>query len=107
MFTRFFAAALVSAVLLGSSVTKTTTQATFEGKPVEMVTFKNKNGIEVQAINYGAIITSLKVPDRSGTLADVVLGFDDPSRYWGIPPHPFFGAIAGRYGTGSRTDSSF
>jgi aldose 1-epimerase len=99
MFTRFcFAAALVSAVLLGSSVTKTTTQATFEGKPVEMVTFKNKNGIEVQAINYGAIITSLKVPDRTGSLADVVLGFDDPSRYWGTPSPPFFGAIVGRYG---------
>jgi aldose 1-epimerase len=98
MFTRFFAAALVSAVLLGSSVTKTTTQATFEGKPVEMVTFKNKNGIEVQAINYGAIITSLKVPDRTGSLADVVLGFDDPSRYWGNPSPPFFGAIVGRYG---------
>ena len=98
MFTRFFAAALTSAVLLGSSVTKTTTQATFQGKPVEMVTLKNKNGMEIQAINYGAIIMSLKVPDRTGKLADVVLGFDEPSRYFGEPPHPFFGAIVGRYG---------
>jgi aldose 1-epimerase len=98
MFTRFFAAALTSAVLLGSSVTKTTTQATFQGKPVEMVTLKNKNGLEIQAINYGAIIMSLKVPDRTGKLADVVLGFDEPNRYFGEPPHPFFGAIVGRYG---------
>jgi len=98
MFTRFFAAALTSAVLLGSSVTKTTTQATFQGKPVEMVTLKNKNGMEIQAINYGAIIMSLKVPDRTGKLADVVLGFDEPSRYFGEPQPPFFGAIVGRYG---------
>src|SRR5688500_12273561 len=95
---RIAAAALASTVLLGSTVTRTTTKALFQGKPVEMVTLKNANGIEVQAINYGAIITSLKVPDRAGKLADVVLGFDQPEGYWTDPPHPYFGAIVGRYG---------
>jgi aldose 1-epimerase len=92
------AALLACSVLVGSSVTKTTTKATFQGKPIEMATLKNARGVEIQAINYGAIITSLKVPDRSGTMADVVLGFDRPEQYWADPTPPYFGAIVGRYG---------
>ena len=80
------------------TVNKTTTKSTYQGKPVEMVTLKNKNGIELTAISYGGIITSLKVPDRAGTFADVVLGFDTLENYWADPPPPFFGAIVGRYG---------
>jgi len=38
------------------------------------------------------------VPDRSGTFADVVLGFDQPAQYWADPPPPYFGSIVGRYG---------
>src|SRR5258708_17628491 len=87
-----------SAGTLGSTVTRTTTNATFQDKPVEMVTLKNKHGMEVQAISYGGIITSVKVPDRAGTLADVVLGFDQSNQYFADPPPPFFGAIVGRYG---------
>jgi aldose 1-epimerase len=52
--------------------------------------------MEVTAIAYGGIITSLKVPDRNGTLGDVVLGFDHLEGY--LKGHPFFGAIVGRYG---------
>jgi aldose 1-epimerase len=92
------AALLVCSVLVGSSVTKMTTSARFKGKPIEMATLKNSHGMEVQAINYGAIITSLKVPDRSGKIADVVLGFDQPAGYWSDPPPPYFGAVVGRYG---------
>src|SRR3954470_9975541 len=92
------AAVLAVSLLVGSSVTKTTTTARFEGKPVEMATLRNAQGVEVQAINYGAIITSLKVPDRTGKIADVVLGFDQPQGYWADPPPPYFGAVVGRYG---------
>lgn len=92
------AALLVCSVLVGSSVTKTTTSAKFKGKPIEMATLKNSHGMEVHAINYGAIITSLKVPDKAGKIADVVLGFDQPEGYWADPPPPYFGAIVGRYG---------
>jgi aldose 1-epimerase len=87
----------VGAVLLGSSVTKTRTKAVFQGKPIEMVTLKNTKGVEIQAINYGAIITSVKVPDRAGKVADVVLGFDRPESYWADPPPPYFGSVVGRY----------
>src|SRR5258708_27912983 len=92
------AAALACAVLLGATVTHTTTKVMFQGKPVELVTLKNKNGMEVQAISYGGIITSLKVPDRAGALGDVVLGFDQSNQYFADPPPPFFCAIVGRYG---------
>src|SRR5438045_9519368 len=92
------ATALASTLLLGSSVTKTTTKAVYAGKPIEMVTLKNSNGMEVQAISYGAIITSIKVPDRAGKIADVALGFDQPNQYWAEPTPPYFGAVVGRYG---------
>ena len=46
--------------------------------------------------NYGATLISLKVPDRQGKLADVVLGFDTLKGYLG--EHPYFGATVGRYG---------
>ena len=95
---RCLAAALAGAVLLGSSVTKTTTKVMFEGKPIETVTLKNGKGIEIQAMTYGAIITSLTMPDRAGKPADIVLGFDRLEQYWADPPPPYFGSIVGRYG---------
>ena len=57
---------------------------------------RNANGVEMTAITYGGIITSLKVPDRNGAIGDIVLGFDSIDGY--LKGHPFFGAIIGRYG---------
>jgi aldose 1-epimerase len=95
---RCIVVALAGSVLAAPSVTRTTTNAMFQGKPIEEVTLKNSHGIELHAITYGGIITSLKVPDRGGKAADIVLGFDKPDTYWADPPPPFFGAIVGRYG---------
>lgn len=67
-----------------------------DGAPVEVFTLKNANGIELRAIGYGGIITSLRVPDRNGKFDDIVLGFDNLDDY--LKDHPFFGAIIGRYG---------
>ena len=66
------------------------------GERVELLTLTNKNGIEVRAITYGGIITSIKTPDRTGAMGDIVLGFNSIERYHA--EHPFFGAIIGRYG---------
>ena len=82
----------------GLRVTRTTTKAVFQGTPIDEVTLTNSHGIVVKAISYGGIITSLQVPDASGRLTDIVLGFDDPASYLGVPPPPYFGAIIGRYG---------
>src|SRR5687767_6470721 len=65
-----------------------------DGQPVERFTLTNARGIVVQAISYGGIITSLRVPDRTGRLDDIVLGFDSLDGY--LKDHPFFGAIIGR-----------
>jgi len=66
------------------------------GAAVDVYTLTNRNGVEVRAITYGAIITSIRVPDRRGTVADVALGFDTLAGY--LTEHPFFGAVVGRYG---------
>ncbi|MCX6995887.1 MAG: galactose mutarotase [Kiritimatiellaeota bacterium] len=69
---------------------------TKDGQAVERFTLKNKNGAEMQVMNFGAIVLSLKVPDRHGQLADVVLGCDQLSDY--ETKTPYFGAVVGRYG---------
>jgi aldose 1-epimerase len=65
------------------------------GHRVELFTLENKNGVEARITTYGGIIVSLKVPDRSGALGDVALGFDKLDDY--VKRNPFFGAITGRY----------
>src|SRR5580700_10921334 len=66
------------------------------GETVELYTLKNAKGVEADISTYGGVVVSLKVPDRTGVLGDIVLGFDDFKGYL-IPP-PYFGAIIGRYG---------
>ena len=80
----------------GPTVTNERFGTTPDGAAVDVYTLKNASGIEVRAISYGGIITSLKVPDRAGTMADVVMGFDNLEGY--LAGHPYFGAIIGRYG---------
>jgi aldose 1-epimerase len=67
-----------------------------DGTLVESFTLRNANGVEVKAISYGAIITSVRVPDGAGRFGDVVLGFDALDGY--LKPHPYFGTVVGRYG---------
>jgi aldose 1-epimerase len=79
-----------------ASVTKAVFGTTPDGEAVDVYTLTNPQGMEVRAITYGGIITSLRVPDRSGNLDDIALGFDNLEGYLKNPP--FFGAIIGRYG---------
>lgn len=67
-----------------------------DGDAVESFTLRNAHGIELRAISYGAIITSLRVPDRAGRFDDVVLGHDDLKGYLDKPS--YFGCVVGRYG---------
>lgn len=67
-----------------------------DGSEVTQFTLKNRDGIEVKIINFGGIITSLKVPDRDGNIENIVLGFDNLKDY--MDEHPYFGALIGRYG---------
>ncbi|MDR3117820.1 MAG: galactose mutarotase [Mediterranea sp.] len=65
------------------------------GRPVDLYILKNKAGVEVCITNFGARIVSVMVPDKNGTLQDVVLGFDNITDYMNVPSD--FGAAIGRY----------
>jgi aldose 1-epimerase len=84
----------IGLVLLTTTVNRTPFGRTADGA-VELFTLRNDRGIEVKIINYGAIITSIRTPDRQGRFADIVLGFDDLKGYVENPR--FFGAVPGRY----------
>ncbi|HEX5109596.1 MAG TPA: aldose epimerase family protein [Vicinamibacterales bacterium] len=66
-----------------------------DGAAVDVYTLTNANGVEVRAITFGGIITSIRVPDRTGKFDDVALGFGELEPYLRNPP--YFGAIIGRY----------
>ena len=66
-----------------------------EGRPVTLYTLKNSHGVEIQTMNYGGIIVSIRVPDRKGEFADIVLGHEKLEGY--TPNPPYLGAIVGRY----------
>ncbi|MHB8837535.1 MAG: aldose epimerase family protein [Gemmatimonadaceae bacterium] len=83
-----------------ASVTPSITREPFgtapDGGAVDLITLTNAHGVELRAMTYGAIIVSLKVPDRAGTMGDGVLGFDSLAGY--VKSSPYFGAVVGRYG---------
>jgi len=69
---------------------------TSAGTTVHRYTLSNKKGMEAVVISYGATLVSLKVPDRTGKAADVVLGYDTLDGY--DRGKSFFGGTIGRYG---------
>jgi len=70
------------------------------GREVHEYTLTNGKNLEVSFINYGAVISSLRVKNNAGEVTDVVLGFDTVQDYmasYSVPSPPYFGAIIGRY----------
>jgi aldose 1-epimerase len=67
-----------------------------DGTAIEAYTLHNSQGASAKIITYGATLTELHVPDKSGKMGDVVLGFDNIEGYLG--QHPYFGGTIGRYG---------
>jgi aldose 1-epimerase len=78
-----------------AGITREPFGTTPDGTPVELFTLRNAAGVEARVATYGGTLVSLRLPDREGRMADVVLGFDDLEGYLG--PHPWFGALIGRY----------
>ncbi len=70
------------------------------GEKVFLYTLVNPNGITVKITNYGAIITSVTMPDKNGLRENVVLGFNTLDEYLSseyLASYPYFGAVCGRY----------
>jgi aldose 1-epimerase len=70
---------------------------TADGAAVDEYTLTNDNGMEVKIITYGGTITSVKVPDRYGNMADVTLSHASLQDYETRNTN-YFGALIGRYG---------
>ncbi|WP_317986358.1 aldose epimerase family protein [Vreelandella aquamarina] len=85
----------------GSTIEQSTFGQLPDGREVESYRLTNANGVELQVINYGGTIVSLKVPDAEGNMDDIVLGFDSLDDYLSDTyqqANPYFGALIGRYG---------
>ncbi len=68
---------------------------TEQGVEVDLFTLTNKNGLEARITSVGGSLVSLKVPDREGRFADVLLGHQSPEIYLKNPR--YLGALVGRY----------
>lgn len=69
---------------------------TKDGKEIYLYTLQNENGMKAQVMNYGAILVNLLVPDKSGKIEDVCLGYDSLEEY--LVNGCFFGATIGPNG---------
>jgi aldose 1-epimerase len=89
------AAAMFSAVAQGE-VKMATWGHTADGTAVPIYTLTSGQ-LEVRVTAYGAHLVSVKAPDKSGKMADVILGYDSLEGYLKVP-NPYLGAVVGRYG---------
>lgn len=84
-----------------SPITKSPFGTTPAGEAVSRYTLDNGQGLVVQVIDFGAALTSVRVPDRDGRPGEVTLGFDhlepyvDNPEYVGLMIGPFANRIGG------------
>ena len=69
---------------------------TKNNEEVNMYTIKNNSNMEVDIINYGATIVSIRVPDKDGNIDDIALGYDTLEAYEN--GDKYLGALIGRCG---------
>jgi len=70
------------------------TVAKFEGEDVKIATLKNANGMEVEVINFGCVLRSVRLPCKSGPV-DVILGYDKAEQYFDGKQN--FSSLVGRF----------
>ena len=84
-----------------SAVMETSVNADFkdslDGKEINLYELTNNKNAKATFTNYGGRLVGLMVPDKSGKLTDVVLGFGSIAAYL-KSTEPYFGATIGRYG---------
>ena len=67
-----------------------------DGREAQLFTLRHANGFQADISDYGGTVVRLLAPDRTGKLADVVLGFNSVEPY--PKQSPYFGALIGRVG---------
>jgi len=85
----------LSSQAMRGTIRKQSFGKTTSGEPIDLYSLSNKKGMEVSISNFGATVVTLRVPDRAGKSADVVLGFDTLEAYEN--GKAYFGATVGRY----------
>lgn len=76
------------------TVTRSSFGTTSSGAELTRFTCTNSNGFSVSMIDYGATLTSVRTPDRSGVFENIALGCDDIESYERCTC--YFGALVGR-----------
>lgn len=69
---------------------------TADGKEITLYTLTNTNGLVAKIMTFGAVLTELHTPDKSGKSDDITLGYDTLDGY--VANNPYFGAVVGRVG---------
>jgi aldose 1-epimerase len=71
-------------------------QSSINGKKTSLYLLSNTSGISLTICNYGGRIVSLHAPDRDGSMADIVCGFNSLDEYLRAN-ESYHGALIGRY----------
>mgnify|MGYP006266685153 CR=1 FL=1 len=95
---------VISCVLFGLTVAiKLAPQGTMQrrflgtvaGQPIHSFRLTNNLGMSVEICEFGATLTSVKIPNRKGESTEVTLGHHDLRGY--LEQNPFLGSTVGRY----------
>lgn len=81
-------------------ITTTTFGTLKDGREAQLFTLSN-NTLKIKITNYGAIITAIDMPNKNGSIDNIVCGFDKLETYQSdeyLAGYPYFGAIIGRFG---------
>jgi aldose 1-epimerase len=74
---------------------RTRIHGTVNGQPVRLHVLNNGRGMTVAISEYGATLTSVRVPDRLGQVGEVTLGHDHVDGY--VHHNAYLGSTVGRY----------
>jgi aldose 1-epimerase len=74
---------------------RTRIHGTVNGQPVRLHVLNNGRGMTVAISEYGATLTSVRVPDRFGQVGEVTLGHDHVDGY--VHHNAYLGSTVGRY----------
>ncbi len=65
------------------------------GEQASLFIFTNHQGAQLKVTNFGGIIVSITMPDKTQRMADIVLGYDNVADY--EADSYYLGAVIGRY----------
>jgi len=85
------------AALLAFTAAGASAQVARDDPGIHEHVLRNASGMTVRFLDYGAIITSIEVPDRAGHFDNVVLGYGSAADYRAKNDKNRFGAVVGRY----------